>query len=159
MNKQSIPMLAAIAIAAVVLTSLAILSENNILPFQNNAKEFDWQCSGPICIQPSEVKLGANLFIVAGDIPEDLTLRLAIIKPDGEVWDYIWADGSHKTDWNMYIKPDLSQSMGICTVDELVGLWTIELQGTMEMPLQFQHGPAILEGSEEHYKKDKNICP
>ena len=159
MNKQLIPMLAAVAIAAVVLTSLAMLAQNNILPFQNTPEEFDWQCSGNFCLRPSEVRLGENIYIVADEIPEDLTVRLAITNENGKVWDYIWADGSHKSSWNMYIKPDYSVNAGFCTWDDLVGLWTIELHGTMDPPLEFQHGPEILDGSEAHYIKDKNVCP
>ena len=50
MNKQAIPMLAVIAIAVVVLTSLAILSEENILPGQTNVPESfgEWECSEAI---------------------------------------------------------------------------------------------------------------
>ena len=73
-----IPMIAAIAIAAVILTSLALLSENDILPFQPPPKAFDWECSGPICIRPAEVKLGENIFIIADGIEEDEVIRLSL---------------------------------------------------------------------------------
>ena len=161
MNKQAIPMFAVIAIAAVILTSLAILSEENILPGQTNVPESfgEWECSGPICIRPTEVRLGENIYIIANDIPKDQTIRLAVTNANGKVWDYIWADGSHKQNWNMYIKPDYSLNSGFCTWNDLVGLWTIELQGTMHPTLEFQHGPTILEGSEKNYSKDKNVCP
>jgi len=163
MKKEAIPLMAVIAIAVVVLTSLALLSENTSVD-QEIVDRFTWQCSGGddvsmICIRPSEVKLGENLYITANNIPEDLTLRLAISNESGKVWDYIWADGTEKPSWNSYIKPDYSVVNGFCTVDDLVGLWTIELQGTMDPPLRFQHGPAILEGSEKHYAEEKNVCP
>ena len=164
MKKEAIPLIAVIAIAAVVLTSLALLSEEQSEVDQEIADRFTWQCSGGddvsmICIRPSEVKLGENLYITANNIPEDLTLRLAISNESGKVWDYIWADGGEKANWSLYIKPDYSVVNGFCTVDDLVGLWTIELQGTMDPPLRFQHGPAILEGAEIHYAKEKNVCP
>ena len=161
MNKQAIPMFAVIAIAAVVLTSLAILSEQGILPGETNVPESfgEWECSGPICIRPTEVRLGENIYITGNDISEDEVIRLAITSPSGKVWDYIYTDGSEKSNWNFYIKPDYSVSNGFCTLNDLVGLWTIELHGTNEPPLQFQHGPAILEGSEKHYRAEKNVCP
>ena len=161
MNTKMIPMLAAVAAAGVILTSLAILSENNIIGPQDPeiVERFTWECSGPICIRPTEVRLGENLYITANDIPKDLTLRLAITNPNGKVWDYIWADGETKPTWNLYIKPDYLAAKNFCTLDDLVGLWTIELQGTNEMSLQFQHGPKILEGSEKHYVEEKNVCP
>ena len=161
MNTKLIPMLAAVASAAVILTSLGILSDQNILPGQANPPESfgEWECSGAICIRPTEVRLGEYIFITANNIPEDLTMRLAITNPDGKVWDYIWADGSNKQNWNMYIKPDYSAANSFCTMNDLVGLWTIELQGTMDMPLQFQLGPKILEGSEKIYTPEKNVCP
>ena len=161
LDTKIIPALAAVAIAAVVLTSLAILSQNNILPGQTNAPDSfgEWECAGPICIRPTEARLGENIFITAKEIPEDLTLRLAITNPNGKIWTYLWADGSHKTEWNKYIKPDFSQSSGFCTMNDLTGLWTIELQGTKEGALQFQYGPEILEGEEAHYKAGKNVCP
>ena len=161
MNKQAIPMFAAIAIAAVVLTSLAILSEQGILPGPTNVPESfgEWECSGPICIRPTEVRLGENIYITANDIPEDEVIRLAITNPNGKVWSYIYADGSKKPNWNFYIKPDYSLSKGFCTLNDIVGLWTIELHGTNNMPLQFQHGPTILEGSEKHYTPERNVCP
>ena len=158
MNKQLIPMLAAVAIAATVLTSLALLSEETIAD-KEITDRFVWDCSGPICIRPSEVRLGESIFIMATDIPKDLTLRLAITNADGKVWDYIWADGTEKPNWNIYIKPDYSVNSGFCTWNDLVGLWTIELQGSEHLPLQFQHGPEILEGSEAHYIMGRNVCP
>ena len=161
MNKQAIPMFAAIAIAAVVLTSLAILSEQGILPGPTNVPESfgTWECSGPICIRPTEVRLGENIYITANDIPEDEVIRLAITNPNGKVWSYIYADGSKKPNWNFYIKPDYSMSSGFCTLNDLVGLWTMELHGTNYESLGFQHGPAILEGSEKHYTPERNVCP
>ena len=100
MKKEAIPLMAVIAIAVVVLTSLALLSENTSVD-QEIVDRFTWQCSGGddvsmICIRPSEVKLGENLYITANNIPEDLTLRLAISNESGKVWDYIWADGGEK---------------------------------------------------------------
>jgi len=164
MNTKFIPMIVVVASAAVILTSLALISENEPEFDQEIADKFTWQCSGGdnvsmICIRPSEVKLGENLYITGNDIPEDLTLRLAISNGNGKVYDYIWADGEMKQNWNFYIKPDYSVARGFCTLDDLVGLWTIELQGTMDPPLRFQHGPAILEGSEKHYTEEKNVCP
>ena len=158
MNKQAIPLIAVISIAVVILTSLALLSEETSVD-TDITERFAWDCSGPICIRPSEVRLGESLFISATDIPEDLTIRLAVTNADGKVWDYIWADGATKPTWNMYIKPDYSVNAGFCTWSDLVGLWTIEIQGSEYLPLQFQHGPEILEGSEKHYVMDRNVCP
>ena len=157
-NTKLIPMLAAIAAAAVILTSLGLLAENSAID-QEIQERFELQCSGPICIRPSEVPLGEYIFIIANDIGEDEKLRLAITKPDGEVWDYMYVDGSVKTSFNTWIKPDYSRTMGICTWDDLIGLWTIELQGGNYMGLEFQHGPKILEGAEKHYYKERNVCP
>ena len=151
-------MIAAIAAAAVILTSLGLLAENSAIDPEIQER-FELQCSGPICIRPSEVALGEYIFIIANDISEDEQLRLAVTKPDGKVWDYIWADGATKPTWNMYIKPDYSVNAGFCTWSDLVGLWTIEIQGSEYLPLQFQHGPEILEGSEKHYVMDRNVCP
>ena len=50
-------------------------------------------------------------------------------------------------------------SSGFCTLNDLVGLWTMELHGTNYESLGFQHGPAILEGSEKHYTPERNVCP
>ena len=161
MNKQAIPMFAAIAIAAVVLTSLAILSEQGMLPGPTNVPESfgNWECSGPICIRPTEVRLGENIYITGNDMSEDEIIRLAITNPSGKVWEYIYTDGSKKANWNFYIKPDYSLSRDFCTLNDLVGLWTIELHGTNYESLRFQHGPVILEGSEKHYTPERNVCP
>ena len=158
-NTKLIPMLAAIAAAAVILTSLGLLAENSAIDTEIQER-FELQCSGPICIRPSEVPLGEYIFIIANDIGEDEKLRLAITKPDGQVWEYMMIDGSVKTSFNTWIKPDYSRHKGMCTWDDLVGLWTIELQGGEGyQPLEFQHGPKILEGAEKHYYKERNVCP
>ena len=90
---------------------------------------------------------------------EDEIIRLAITNPSGKVWEYIYTDGSKKANWNFYMKPDYSLSRDFCTLNDLVGLWTIELHGTNYESLRFQHGPAILEGSEKIYTPEKNVCP
>jgi len=157
-NTKLIPMIAAIAGAAVILTSLGLLAENSAIDPEVQEK-FELQCSGPICIRPSEVSLGEYIFIIANDIDEDEKLRLAITRPDGEVWEYMYLDGSMKTSFNTWIKPDYSRAKNLCTMDELIGLWTIELQGGEYMSLEFQHGPKILDGAEKHYYKERNVCP
>ncbi len=157
-NTKLIPMIAAIAGAAVILTSLGLLAENSAIDPAIQEK-FELQCGGPICIRPSEVSLGEYIFIIANDIDEDEKLRLAITRPDGEVWEYMYLDGSMKTSFNTWIKPDYSRAKNLCTMDELIGLWTIELQGGEYMSLEFQHGPKILEGGEKHYYKERNVCP
>ncbi len=151
-------MIVAIACAAVILTSLGLLAEDSTIDTEIQER-FELQCSGPVCIRPSEVPLGEYIFIIVNDIGEDEKLRLAITKPDGEVWDYMMIDGSIKTSFNTWIKPDYSRYNNMCTWDDLVGLWTIELQGGNYMPLEFQHGPKILKGAEAHYYKERNVCP
>ena len=158
MNTKLIPMIAAIAAAAVILTSLGLLAENSAIDPEIQEK-FELQCSGPICIRPSEVSLGEYIFIIANDVPEDERRRLAINKPNGEVWEYMMVDGSTKSSFNTWIKPDYSRMKNMCTMDDLVGLWTIELQGGNYMGLEFQHGPKILDGAEKHYYKERNVCP
>ena len=151
-------MIAAIASAAVILTSLGLLAENSAIDPEIQER-FELQCSGPICIRPSELPLGEYLFIIANDIGEDEKIRLAITKPDGQIWDYMFVDGSVKTSFNTWIKPDYSRVQNMCTLNDLVGLWTIELQGGNYMPLEFQHGPKVLDGAEGHYYKERNVCP
>jgi len=158
MNTKLIPMIVAIAAAAVILTLLGLVSESSTVD-KEVEKKFELHCSGPICIRPSEPTLGEYIFIIGSDIGEDEKFRLAITKPDGKIWDYLYVDGSVKTSFNTFIKPDYSRSQKMCTWNDLVGLWTIELQGTNYMPLEFQHGPMVLEGAEAHYYKERNVCP
>ena len=46
-------------------------------------------------------------------------------------------DGTEKSGFNQYFKPSLSKGRGICSVNDIIGEWTVVFQGTNYKSIKF----------------------
>jgi len=56
-----------------------------------------------------------------------------------------------KNTFNFYTQPSLSVYLKICTVDDLIGEWTVVFRGTDYPNLKFKITNEILPGEEDAY--------
>lgn len=97
-----------------------------------------WNTSGPFHINKFEYIMGENVFISAEGLKYDEVGNMVFLMPNNtKKYIVIPFNGTQKPDFNQYFKPSLSKSRNICSIDDLVGQWTIILQGTSYDPIKF----------------------
>ncbi len=115
----------------------------------------EWQTSGPFQIDRYRYLIGEKIFIVIGDLGLDEKGQIAFLRPMNmthvAVWQTISFDGTKKPAFNFYTQPVLSKELKICTVDDLIGEWTVVFRGTDYPNLKFKIINEILPGDEESY--------
>ena len=122
-------------------------------------KDREWVTSGPFQIDRSEYILGEKIFLVIGGLQEQDKGQVAFLRPHNDTYNKVYQtipfDGSEKNAFNYYIEPDLSKKNGICSIEDIVGGWTVVFRGTNYKNLEFKIIDKILPGDEEDYK---SVC-
>ncbi len=115
----------------------------------------EWITSGPFQIDRSEYIIGQKIFIRIGELDLDEKGQVAFLRPLNEthvsVYQTIPFDGMKKPAFNFYIHPSLSPVLEICTLDDIVGEWTVVFRGTSYPNLKFEVTNEILPGEADAY--------
>ena len=115
----------------------------------------EWIASGPFEIDRSEYIIGQKVFIRIGELDLDEKGQIAFLRPLNEthysVYQTIPFDGMKKAVFNFYIQPALSPVLEICTLDDLIGEWTVVFRGTGYSNLKFKVTNEILPGEADAY--------
>jgi hypothetical protein len=94
--------------------------------------------SGPLVITKYEHKIGENIFMIVSGLKVDDKGNIRIFMPDGRLYRTLEYDGSVKSGFNSYFKPDTSAARKICEQEELVGRWTVLFDNNAYPPLRFE---------------------
>ncbi len=115
----------------------------------------EWITSGPFQIDRSEYIIGQKVFLRIGELDLDEKGQVAFMRPLNEthysVYQTIPFDGMKKPAFNFYIQPALSPVLEICTLDDLIGEWTVVFRGTGYSNLKFKVTNEILPGEADSY--------
>lgn len=131
--KRGIP--AGIVVAVGVAIFAIMMTIQNEPP---EVEESEWISSGPFAINKAEYRLGEKIAYSISGLTENETGRILFISPGG-ITAYIQEfDGKEKCCFNQYWEPDTSGQTGIYKVEELVGGWLVEFEGTTYLPIQFR---------------------
>ncbi|MCJ8305466.1 MAG: hypothetical protein HRU07_00260 [Nitrosopumilus sp.] len=121
----------------------------------NNSKykplEREWITSGAFQIDRSEYAIGENVFIRIGGLSTDEKGQIAIMRPLNvthyKVYFTIPFDGTDKESANTYFTPQISKLKGICSIDDLIGKWTLVFRGTNYSNINFEITERIVPGT------------
>ena len=109
---------------------------------------FEWLTSGPFSVQNYQHRLGENIFIVAYGIAPHEKGTIRIFTPKNiECISYL-VDGSVKSNFNVYFKPDTVAKKDRCSPEDFVGVWTMKFEGVSYPPIQFEFLNEYIEGGE-----------
>ena len=109
---------------------------------------FEWLTSGPFSVQNYQHRLGENIFIVAYGIAPNEKGVIRIFTPKNiEYISYLF-DGSVKSNFNVYFKPDTVAKKDRCSPEDFVGVWTMKFEGVSYPPIQFEFLNEYIEGGE-----------
>ena len=100
----------------------------------------DWHGSGPFQIDRKQYALGEKIFMRIGGLGFEEKGQVAVMRPSNTTIPYITVpfDGAQKDAFNYYFDPQLSKARGLCSVDDVLGTWTLVFRGTNYPDLKFE---------------------
>ena len=111
----------------------------------------EWITSGPFQIDRSEYAIGEKIFIRIGGLEVDAKGQIAVMRPLNvthySVYITIPFDGSQKAGFNYYVEPAISKLRGICSIDDMMGKWSLVFRGTNYPNLYFNITEKIVPGT------------
>ena len=112
----------------------------------------EWITSGPFQIDRNEYAIGEKIFIRIGGLEFDTKGQIAVMRPLNathySVYLTIPFDGAQKSGFNYYIDPQISKTRGLCSVDDIMGKWTLVFRGTNYPNLDFDITERIVPGTD-----------
>jgi len=119
-------------------------------------KEREWITSGPFQIDRSQYVVGEKIFLVIGGLEFEEKGQVTFLRPLNDTHNSVYLtvpfDGAKKNAFNYYIQPQLSKTRGLCTIDDIVGSWTVVFRGTDYKNLKFEITDKIIPGDEGSYQ-------
>jgi hypothetical protein len=111
----------------------------------------EWITSGPFQIDRSDYAIGEKIFIKIGGLGFDEKGQVIVWKPQNEKnkspYLTIPFDGAKKSGFNYYIEPQLSKTRGLCSIDDIMGEWTLVFRGTNYPNLNFEIIERVVPGT------------
>jgi len=130
--------------------------EKTNLENEYSPKEREWITSGPFQIDRSEYVVGEKIFLVIGGLEYEEKGQVAFLRPLNDTHNSVYLtvpfDGAKQNAFNYYIQPQLSKTRGLCTIDDIVGSWTVVFRGTDYKNLKFEITDKIIPGDEGNYQ-------
>ena len=116
----------------------------------------DWQTSGPFQIDRSEYLIGEKVFLRIGGLDQNEKGQIGFLKQTNAthytVFQTIPFDGSSKNEFNYYTDIKLSKQLDLCSIDDILGEWTVVFRGTEHPNLKFEVINQTLPGEEDNFK-------
>ena len=130
------------------------LDEIEKIPDENQYEVLprEWQTSGPFSLDRSEYALGEKIFLSIDGLNLEDKGQVAVMRPLNvthySVYLTIPFDGAQKDSFNYYLDPQLSKTRGLCSVDDVMGKWTLVFRGTNYPSLNFEVTDSMLPGTD-----------
>ena len=110
-----------------------------IAPPKKESDFKNWNRAGPFATNKFEYKIGDSIFFVADELASGDAGNIVVVMPSGnKTYLSLPFDSEKKSSFNYYFKPTVSAARHICSTNDLVGDWTVVLQGTQYKPLKFR---------------------
>ena len=101
-------------------------------------RQWKWVTSGPFSINKNQYKLGENIFmVVSGLKPTDVGV-IDVVDPKGDSFTKIPFNGTMKSDFKQFFKPDTERKLALCNATDLVGQWNIIFRGVPYKSIPFE---------------------
>ncbi len=111
----------------------------------------EWITSGPFQIDRSKYAIGEKIFIRTSGLEFNDKGQIAVMRSLNathySVYFTIPFDGAQKSEFNYYIDPIISKSKGLCSVDDIMGKWSLVFRGTNYPSLDFEITERVVPGT------------
>jgi hypothetical protein len=153
-KKKTGPIIAVVIIVAIIVGGIYYYDQQKI-----SEANVQWQnVSGPFAINKFQYKLGEYIFMVVSNLTPNDIGKIVLVDPKGETYDAIPFNGTMKTSFHYFFKPN-TQNIGglkLCNPTDLVGKWGIIFQGVPYRSIKFNVTNDWIEGSQAEIKPIPN---
>ena len=129
-----------------ILTSYQELEDTDFKPLPK-----EWQSSGPFQIDRNKYAIGEKIFMIVEGLEFGEKGQIDIMRPLNAthqfVWDSIPFDGAKKSEFNFYFEPKISKIGGFCSIDDIMGKWSLIFRGTNYPNLDFEIDKRVVPGT------------
>jgi len=147
-NNKTVLIVVGILVAAAIVSAIYFYEERK----SSDEIKSQWISSGPFAIDKPQYKIGENIFLSVHGLKPNEVGNIIIVTPTGSEWTTIPFNGTLKSDFNYYFKPETSRILKIFNPEDLVGTWRIIFQGLTYEPLSFEIVNEFLHGAESDIK-------
>ena len=148
MKKKTVPIVVGILVVAAIVSTIYFYEEKK----PSDDIKSQWISSGPFAIDKSRYKIGENIFLSVHGLKPNEVGNIIIVTPTGSEWTTVPFNGTLKSDFNYYFKPETSRVLKILNPEDLVGTWKVIFQGLTYEPLSFEIVNEFLPGAESDIK-------
>lgn len=147
-KKKTGPIIAIILIAIIIASGVYYYNQQKI-----SVANVQWQnVSGPFAINKSQYKIGEYVFMVVSNLQPSDVGKIVIVDPKGDIYDNIPFNGTMKSSFHYYFKPNTQAILKLCKPTDLVGNWKFAFQGVPYQPLKFNVTNDWIQGSQTEIK-------
>ena len=132
-----------IILAGIVAAGVYIYNEK-----KEDEKKYQWFISGPFAINKNQYKLGENVFMVVSNLQPTDVGKIKVIDPKGGTFTTIPFNGTMKSSFHQFFKPNTERIEKLCTPQDLVGHWNIIFEGVSYKPIPFEVVNDWIEGAQ-----------
>ena len=127
---------------------------------KENEKKYQWFTSGPFAINKNQYKLGEYIFIVVSNLQPTEVGQIVIIDPKGDNYSSISFNGSMKSSFKQFFKPNTERGLALCNPTDLVGQWNVIFRGVPYKSIPFKIVNDWIQGSQAEIKPiPKGLSP
>jgi hypothetical protein len=122
-----------IILAGVIALALYVYNEHKI-----SVEQYQWVTSGPFAINKNQYKLGEYVFMAVSNLLPTDAGQIVIIDPKGDNYSSISFNGSMKSSFRQFFKPNTERGLALCNPTDLVGQWNIIFRGVPYKSIPFK---------------------
>ncbi|MEX0640576.1 MAG: hypothetical protein WD018_01465 [Nitrosopumilaceae archaeon] len=148
MKKKTAPIVVGILVVAAIVSAIYFYEKEK----SSDEIKSQWISSGPFAIDKPRYKIGENIFLSVHGLKPNEAGNIIISGPKGIIWTELPFNGTLKSDFNYYFKPETSRMLKIFNPEDLVGTWKVVFQGLTYEPLSFEIVNEFLPGAESDIK-------
>ena len=104
----------------------------------SKGEQWKWVTSGPFSINKSQYKLGENIFMIVSDLKPTDVGQILVVAPNGNTYSTIPFNGTMKSSFKQFFKPNTLASLGLCNATSLTGHWNILFKGVSYKSIPFE---------------------
>lgn len=143
-------------LVGVIAISIYLYNEQKI-----SEEKYRWITSGPFAINKNQYKLGENIFVVVSNLQPTDVGKIVVVDPKGDTYSSVPFNGSMKSSFKQFFKPNTQRELSLCNPTDLVGQWNIVFDGVSYKSIPFKIVNEWIEGTQAEIKpvpKGLNPC-
>jgi len=132
-----------IILVGIIAIAIYLYNEQKI-----SEEKYQWITSGPFAINKNQYKLGENIFVVVSNLQPTDVGQIVVVDPKGDTYSSVPFNGSMKSSFKQFFKPNTQRVLSLCNPTDLVGQWNMVFKGVSYKSIPFKIVNEWIEGAQ-----------